>query len=49
MQLHNFYIDALDRVLAWDLPEGACTDALAAQAAMMAGADPEQVGVTGMN
>lgn len=49
MQLNDFLIDALDRVLAWDLPDEVCTDAVSSQAALMAGADPEQVGAVDMS
>ena len=43
MQLHTFYVDALDRVLAWDLPEGAFSRALAAEAGRLAGLDSEHL------
>ena len=49
MHLNDFLLDALDRVLAWDLPDEVCTDAVSSQAALMAGADPEQVGAHELN
>ena len=41
MQPHNHVIDALDRVLAWNLPDEACPLAVAAQARLLAGVSPE--------
>jgi len=43
VEFDNFVIDALDRVLAWDLPDEACLDAVATQARLMAGLDSEEV------
>ena len=43
MEFDNFVIDALERVLAWDLPDDACLDAVATQARLMAGLDSEEV------
>ena len=42
MQFQNFLIPALDRFLAWDLPDEACSQALTNEAGLMAGSDPEQ-------
>jgi hypothetical protein len=36
-------IDALDRVLSWDLPDESCSRALTAEAALLARVDPEEV------
>ncbi len=41
MQLHCHFIEALDRVLAWNLPDEACADALTPQAALLAGIERE--------
>ncbi len=38
---HNYLIDALDVVLAWDLPEESLADALLSQAIGMSGIDSE--------
>lgn len=43
MQLHNYLIDALDRVLDLDLPDEACSVALSAQVGHLAGIDAEQL------
>jgi len=45
MQLHSYLIDALDRVLSWDLSDDACPEALTAEAELLAGVDPDQCGV----
>jgi hypothetical protein len=37
----NYVMNALDRVLAWDLPDEACPLAVAAQARLLAGVRPE--------
>lgn len=37
----NLYLDAIEAVLAWDLPDEALTDAATEQARLMAGLDPE--------
>ena len=42
----NFVIDALDDVLAWDLPEDATADALTTQACLLAGVCPEELEVS---
>ena len=43
MQLDHFVIDALERVLAWDLPDETCLDAVTTQARLMAGLDSEDL------
>ena len=43
MELHNFVLDALDRVLAWDLPDEFCPQAITAEAGLLAGLAPELV------
>ncbi len=45
MQVHSYLIDALDRVLSWDLSEEACPEALTAEALLLAGVDPDECGV----
>ena len=45
MQLHCYYLDALGRVLTWDLPDEACPDAVTAQAGLLAGMSPEELAV----
>jgi hypothetical protein len=37
MPIHTALLEALDRVLLWDLPEEACSDAVASQARLLAG------------
>jgi len=44
MQLDNLYLDALNRVLAWDLPEEALPVAIYAEAGHLVGLDSEQLG-----
>ena len=41
MQLHSFYLDALDQVLTWDLPDEACSYAVSTQASHLAGLDTD--------
>lgn len=41
MEFHAFLIPALERVLAWDLPDAAYGDAVAHEAQLMAGLDPD--------
>jgi hypothetical protein len=36
-------MDAIDLVLAWDLPDEALADAVQAQAGLMARANPEEI------
>jgi hypothetical protein len=43
MDLHNYVLDALDRVLAWDLPDEVCPHAISAEAGLLAGLAPELV------
>jgi hypothetical protein len=42
MQFCNFVIDAVDRVLSWDLPDESVADAVSAEASHLAGIDSEQ-------
>ena len=42
----NYVIAALDDVLAWDLPDDATADAVTTQACLLAGAYPEELGVS---
>ena len=42
MQLHRFYIAALERVLDWDLPDEVCFQAVPAEAGHLAGLDSDQ-------
>jgi hypothetical protein len=35
--------DALETVLDWDLPDEACTEAVASRARMLAGIEPEDI------
>jgi hypothetical protein len=44
MHLHNFVIDAVDRVLSWDLPDEAVADAGSAEASHLAAIDSDQPG-----
>lgn len=39
MEIDDYLLPALDQVLDWDLPDGACGVAIAQQAALLAGAD----------
>ncbi len=41
MQLHRFYLDALEQVLSWDLPDEACPVAVSTQAGLLAGLDTD--------
>jgi len=41
MQLHCFYLDALDQVLAWELPDEVCPVAVSTQAGLLAGLDSD--------
>ena len=43
MQFQNCLIDAIDVVLAWDLPEESFADAVTVQAGLMARIAPEEV------
>ena len=49
MELHNFVLDALDRVLAWDLPDEVYPHAVTAEAGLLAGMDPELVEANDLN
>ena len=41
VDFNSYLIVALERVLAWDLPDEACPQAVIAEAQLLAGADPE--------
>lgn len=41
MPYQNFLMPALERILAWDLPDVACGHALSNEAGLMAGVNPE--------
>lgn len=49
MQLTDCFLDAFNTVLAWELPDEAYADAIAAQACLMAGVDREQFGPADLN
>ncbi|MDO8713328.1 MAG: hypothetical protein Q7K13_02465 [Polynucleobacter sp.] len=42
MLLNDFLLDALNTVLGWELPDDAYSEAVNAQAGLMAGIEPEQ-------
>ena len=42
MHCQNYPMDAIDLVLAWDLPDEALADAVQAQASLMARTNPEE-------
>ena len=44
VQLHRYFISALDLVLDQELPDEACPHVVAAEAARMAGLDSDQLG-----
>lgn len=44
MEPNCYFIDALDEVLTWDLPDDATADAVASQAALLAGTSPDDLG-----
>ena len=43
MQLQSYYLDALDHVLGWNLPDEACPQAVTAQAGHLAGLDSDEL------
>ena len=43
MQISNYIVEAVDRVLSWDLPDEAIAQAASAQASHLAGVDSEQL------
>lgn len=43
MDFQNCLLDAVDTVLAWDLPEEDFSDAVNAQACLMANIDPDEM------
>ena len=42
MHYQHFLIDAVNEVLAWDIPDEALMDAVKAQTGLMAGSNPEE-------
>lgn len=44
MPLHTVYVDALEQVLSWELPEEACPTAIASQARLLAGLASDEPG-----
>lgn len=44
MQLEDCLIDATEIVLSWNIPDDTLADAVVAQASLMAGAHPEDMG-----
>jgi hypothetical protein len=42
MQLNDFLLDALNTVLDWEIPDEDYSEAVNAQAGLMAGIEPEQ-------
>ncbi len=45
MDIQNYLPDAIDVVLAWNLPDEALTEAIRAQASLMARGNPEEIGI----
>ena len=43
MDFQDCLSDALETVLDWDLPDEACTEAVASRARMLAGIEPEDI------
>ena len=43
MDFQDRLIDALETVLDWDLSDEACTEAVTAQARLLAGIEPEDI------
>jgi hypothetical protein len=43
MNFQNYLMDAIDRVLGWDLPDESLADAVKAQASLMARINPEEI------
>ena len=43
MNYHDYLREALEMVLAWDLPEAELADAVNDQARLMAGVPPEEI------
>ena len=42
MNQQSLYLDAIETVLAWDLPDEVFADAVQSQASLMAGIPPEE-------
>jgi hypothetical protein len=43
MHCQNYLLDAIDQVLAWDLPDEVLADAVQAQASVMPKVNPEEI------
>ena len=43
MHYQHFLIDAVNEVLAWDIPDEALAEAVKAQTGLMAGINPEEI------
>lgn len=43
MDYQHYLPEAIDQVLGWNLPDEALTNAVIAQAGLMAGASPEEI------
>ena len=43
MHLDSFVLEALDRVLSWELPDEACSEAVALEVAHLAGVSADDV------
>ncbi|SEQ45718.1 hypothetical protein [Nitrosomonas ureae] len=43
MPFQNYLIDAVNDVIAWDIPDEALADAVTAQASLMARANPDEM------
>ena len=44
MPLHTVYVEALEQVLSWELPDEVCPDAVASQARFLAGLASDEPG-----
>ena len=49
MQIENYILDAVDRVLSWEIPSEALTQAVRQQAALMAKISPDQIYTSGLD
>lgn len=49
MEPNCYFLEALDEVLTWDLPDDATADAVTSQAALLAGMRPDELGVTDLS
>ncbi|MER2513540.1 MAG: hypothetical protein ABTQ25_14170 [Nitrosomonas ureae] len=43
MPFHNFLMDAINDVIAWDIPDEALAEAVIAQASLMARVSPDEM------